>query len=126
MPGTTPVQGNKIVDSSNLEVDLLENEIVDFNLNNTKHETSTNSNCSLSSICSSMSPPSQPAKITKWNPIKREVSHWDTEPSNPHPVHSDAAVKVYHSVTNSPNQVWVSGPPTPPTGEVTPNTLAIN
>ena len=38
----------------------------------------------------------------------------------------DAAVKPYHSVTNSPNQVWVSGPPTPPTGEMTPNALAIN
>ena len=45
---------------------------------------------------------------------------------NPHPLCSDAAVKAYHLATNSPNQVWINGPSTPPAGNVTPNTLAIN
>ena len=67
-----------------------------------------------------------PTKRARWTPIERVVSHCDSKPSIPNPLQPDAAVKPYHSVTNSPNQVWVSGPPTPPTGEMTPNALAIN
>ena len=54
-----------------------------------------------------------------------EVSHCDSEPSTPYPLHSDAAVRANSSVTNSPNQFWVSGPPTLPAGNITPNTAAI-
>ena len=67
-----------------------------------------------------------PVGKANWSPVKWEVSYRDSEPSTPHPLHSDAAVKPYHSLTNSPNQVWVAGPPTPPMGDICPNTLAIN
>ena len=70
-----------------------------------------------------MSPSSPQAKKAKWSPIRREVSHCDSEPSTPHPLHSNAAVRAYSSVTNSPNQIWVSSPPTLPTGDITPITL---
>ena len=121
MPGSTPIQSQEPVNSSNSSnsdfgcVEKVDSELEAF------------SKCSsLSSTCSSMSPSNPPAKKVRWSPIRREVSHCDSEPSTPHPLHSDAAVRAYSSVTNSPNQIWVSGPPTPPTSDITPNTAAIN
>ena len=81
---------------------------------------------SLSSTCSSMSNDAFPGVRGKWSPIEREVSHCDSEPATLHPMHSDVAVRAYSSTTNSPHQVWVSGPPTPPTGDISPSTIAIN
>ena len=118
MPGATPIQGQGPINSSNSDIDCVEK--IDS-------ELETNSKrSSLSSTCSSMSPSSPPEKKAKWSPIRREVSHCDSEPSMPHPLHSDAAVRAYSSVTNSPNQIWVSSPPTPLMGDITPNTAAIN
>ena len=118
MPGTTPIQGQSAVDSSSVNIECVENFDSEFETNSDEK--------SLSSACSSMTPPSPPKKKARWSPIKREVSNCDSEPSNPNLLHSDAAVRAYSSVTNLPNQIWVSGPPTPPTGNITPNTAAIN
>ena len=73
-----------------------------------------------------MSLSSPPAKKVSWSPIRREVSHCDSDPSTPYPLHLNAAMRAYNSVTNSPNQIWVSCPPTPLTGNITPNMAAIN
>ena len=62
----------------------------------------------------------------KWSPIEREVSHCDSEPTTPHPMHLDVAFRAYSSMTNSPHQVWVSRPPTHPTGDISPSAIAIN
>ena len=55
---------------------------------------------SLSSTCSSLSVDVTPVGKASWSPVKQEVSHCDSEPSTPHPLHSDAAVKSYCSLTN--------------------------
>ena len=117
MPGVTPIQGQGPVNSSNSSnSDIGCVEKVDT-------ELETNSKrSSLSSTCSSMSPSSPPEKKAKW----REVSHCDSEPSTPHPLHLEAAVRAYSSVTNSPNQILVSGPPIPLMGDITSNMAAIN
>ena len=117
MPGATPIQGQKPVNSSNSDINCVEK--VDLEL-----ETSSKKS-SLSGTCSSMSPSSPPEKKANGSPIWREVSHCDSEPSIPHPSHSNATLIAYSSVTNSPNQIWVSGPPTPPVGDITPNMVAI-
>ena len=117
MPGMTPTQDPK--DS---------NFVTNFDsVNHSKLNSETNSNRnSLSSTCSSLSVDLTSVGKPGWSPVKREVSHCESEPSIPHPLHSDTAVKPYCSLTNSPNQVWVAGPPTPPTGNISPNTIAIN
>ena len=121
MLGTTPIPSQAPVNSSNSsnsDIDCVEK---------VGSELNTNSKwSSLSSTCSSMSPSSPPPKKVRWSPIRREVSHCDSELSTLHPLHSDAAVRAYSSVTNSPNQIWISSPPTPLTGDITPNTVAIN
>ena len=117
MPGSTPIQDSR---DSNLVTNV---DSVDCS----KLTSNTNSKRdSLSSTCSSLSIDVTPVGKANWSPVKREVSHCGSEPSTPHPLHSDAAVKPYRSLTNSPNQVWVAGPPTPPTGDISPNTLVIN
>ena len=112
MPGETPIQGQEFI--SNSVVDSVA----------TSPNTTNSKRSSLSSACSSLSPTEIIVK-SHWRPIGRNVSHCDYEPSTPHPSHSGVAVKPYHSVTNSPNQIWVDGPPTPPSGDVSPNTIAI-
>ena len=112
MPGETPIQGQEFISNS----------VVDSGA--TSPNTTNSKQSSLSSACSSLSPTEIIVKGC-WRPIERNVSHCDSEPSTPHPSHSGAAVKPYHSVTNSPNQIWVDGPPTPPSGDVSPNTVAI-
>ena len=117
MPGTTPIQDSR---DSNLVTNV---DSVDCS----KLTSNTNSKRdSLSSTCSSLSIEVTPVGKANWSPVKWEVSHCGSEPSTPHPLHSDAVVKPYRSLTNSPNQVCVAGPPTPPTGDISPNTLAIN
>ena len=112
MPGETPIQGQEFI--SNSVVDSVA----------TSPNTTNNKWSSLSSTCSSLSP-TEIIVTSHWRPIERNVSHCDSEPSTPHPSHSGAAVKPYYSVTNSPNQIWVDGLPTPPSGDVSPNTVAI-
>ena len=98
MPGTTPIQDFR---DSNLVSNV---DSVDWS----KLTSDTNSKRDpLSSTCSSLSIEVTPVVKTKWSPTKREVSHRDSEPSTPHPLHTDAAVKPYCSLTNSPNQIWV-------------------
>ena len=118
MPGTTPKQGQKAIDTFNVNIECVENLDSEFDTNRDEK--------SLSSACSSMSPPIPPKRKARWSSIKMEVSHCDSEPSTLYPLHSDAAVRAYSYVTNSPNQVWGSGPPTLPAGNITPNTAAIN
>ena len=117
MPGTTPIQDSR---NSNLvtNVDSVDCSKLISDTNNKRD--------SLSSTCSSLSIEVTPVRKANWSPVKREVSHCGFEPSTPHPLHSDAAVKPHRSLTNSLNQVWVAGPPTPPTGDISPNALAIN
>ena len=106
MLGTTPIQ-----DSFNHSVATIKNDSVDC----VGSMLETNSKqSSLSSTCSSMSNDAFPRVRGKWSPIEREVSH------------SDAAVRAYSSMTNSPHQVWVSRPPTPPTRDISPSTSANN
>ena len=112
MPGETPIQGKEFI--SNSVVDSVA----------TSPNTTNSKRSSLSSACSSLSPTGIIVK-SRWRPIERNVSHCDSEPSTPHPSHLGAAVKPYHLVTNSPNQIWVDGPPTPLSGDVSPNTVAI-
>ena len=80
----------------------------------------------MSSTCSSLNVDAIPVGKNSWSLVKREVGHYESEPSTPHPLHSDTAVKPYCSLTNLPNQVWVAGPPTSPTGNISPSTIAIN
>ena len=118
MPGTTPIQ-----DSFNHSVATIKNDSVDC----VDLMLETNSKqSSLSSTCSSMSNDTLPRVRGKLIPIEREVSHCDLEPATLHPMHLDAAVRAYSSMTNSSHQVWVSGPSTPPTGDISPSTIAIN
>ena len=112
MPGETPIQGQEFISNS-----VVDSAATSPNTTNSKWS-------SLSSACSSLSPTEIIVK-SRWRPMERNVSHCDSEPSTPHPSHSGAVVKPYHSVTNSPNQIWVDGPPTPPSGDVSPNTVAI-
>ena len=118
MPGTTPIQ-----DSFNHSVATIKNDSVDC----VDLMLETNSKrSSLSSTCSSMSNDALSGVRRKWSLIEREVSHCVSEPTAPHPMHSDVAVRAYSSTTNSPHQVWVSEPPTPPTRDISPNTIRIN
>ena len=112
MPGETPIQGQESISNS-----VVDSVATSPNTTNSKWS-------SLSSACSSLSPTEIIVK-SRWRPIERNVSHCDSEPSTPHPSHSGVAVKPYHLVTNSPNQIWVDGPPTLPSGDVSPNTVAI-
>ena len=97
MPGTTPIQ-----DSFNHSVATIKNDSVDC----VDSMLETNSKwSSLSSTCSSMSNDTLPEVKGKWSPIEREVSHCDSKPATPHPMHLDAAVRAYSSMTNSPHQV---------------------
>ena len=112
MPGETPIQGQEFISNS------VVNSVA------TSPNTTNSKRSSLSSACSSLSPTEIIVK-SHWKPIERNVSHCDSEPSTPHPSHSGVAVKPYHLVTNSPNQIWVDGPPTPPSGDVSPNIVAI-
>ena len=115
MPETTPIQDSR---DSNLvpNVDSVDCSKLTSNTNTERD--------SLSSTCSSLSIEVTPVGKTKWSPIKREVSQCDSEPSTPHPLHSDAAIKPYCSLTSSPSMG--NGTSNTSHRRHFPNTLAIN